>query len=233
MKKTLLALGAFLLLLAFAHDEPVSKLNGAYKMSRLKYPNDKDWVTADDRFSIKVFKDGYWFTGALKKGNSELNGVAGGTYDLANDKYNERIDFYSWDSSAVGSTIAFDYKLTPTEFQQSGILNSAKYPNYELKEVLERVVRTEPLKDKSLEGVWKMQEGYWGGESRFGKGKYKGFSMVKIFSYPYVVYAYYDPANRKFDGGGVCRYQFDGNNPHRNQRTLDLGHDPTRQSRTI
>ena len=210
MKKLLLVLCALILLVAFTRDEPVSKLNGAYKMNRLKYSQDKDWVKADDRFSIKVFKDGYWFAGSLKKGNAELNGIAGGTYDLAKGKYNERIDFYSWDSSAVGTTIAFDYKLTPTEFHQSGVLNTAKYPKYELKEIRERVAVTEPLKDKGLEGVWKMQEGYWGGASRFGEGKYRGFSMVKIFAYPYVVYAYYDDVHKKFDGGGVCRYQFDG-----------------------
>lgn len=210
MKKVLMFFCAATLLAAFPSDEPLSKLNGAYKMSKLKYPKDKDWVTADDRFSIKVFQDGYWFAGSLKKGNTELNGIAGGTYDLANGKYNEYRDFYSWDSSGVGTTTVFDYKITPTEFHQSGMLNTVKYPHYELKEIRERIVPTEPLIDKSLEGVWMMQEGYWGGTSRFGEGKYKGFSMVKIFAYPYAVYAYYDRMNKKFDGGGVVRYQFDG-----------------------
>jgi len=179
-------------------------------MSRLKYPQDKDWVTADDRFSIKVFQDGYWFVASLKKGNEVFSGMAGGTYDLSNGKYNESKEFYSWDSTAVGITTVFDYKITPTEFHQLGVLNTAKYPNYELKEIRERVTPAEPLVDKGLEGAWKMQEGYWGGQSRFGEGKYAGFSMVKIFAYPYAVYAYYDPVHKKFDGGGVVRYQFDG-----------------------
>lgn len=191
-------------------DESASSLNGAYKMSKMKYQNDKDWVTADERFSIKVFKDGYWFSGALKKGNTELSGLCGGTYDLKNGKYNEHIDFYSWDSTAVGTTVTMDYKISPKEFQQFGKMNSAKYTNYEINEIRERVTSAEPLKNDALEGAWMMQEGYWGGTSRFGEGKYKGFTMVKIFAYPYTVYAYYDPKNKKFDGGGVCRYQFDG-----------------------
>lgn len=210
MKKVRILFCAVALLAAFRSDEPVSKLNGVYKMSRSKHPQDKDWVTADDRFSIIVLQDGYWFVAKLKKGNEVFNGMAGGTYDLSNGKYNNYKEFYSWDSTAVGTTIAFDYKITPTEFHQSGVLNTAKYPHYELKEIWERIVPTEPLIDKGLEGVWFMQEGYWGGQSRFGEGKYKGFSMVKIFAYPYAVYAYYDPVHKVFDGGGVVRYQFDG-----------------------
>ena len=65
--KKLLIVFLFLSNAAFIGDESVSSLNGAYKMSKMKYQNDKDWVTADDRFSIKVFKNGYWFSGALKK----------------------------------------------------------------------------------------------------------------------------------------------------------------------
>ncbi len=210
MKKTLLALSTLMLLIAFTRDEPVSSLNGAYKMSKMKYGDAKDWVTADDRFNLKVFKDGYWFSASLKEGNTELNGLCGGTYHLKNGKYNEIVDFYSWDSTAVGSVYTMDYKISPTEFQQFGKMNSVKWPNYEVNEIRGRVVGEVPLKNSELEGVWKMQEGYWGGQSRFGKGKYAGFSMVKIFAYPYVVYSYYDPVHKKFDGGGVGRYQFDG-----------------------
>ena len=66
MKKLLLLFGG-LMSLAFVSDAPVSSLNGAYKMSKLKYGDDKDWVIADERLNIKVFKDGYWFSGSLKK----------------------------------------------------------------------------------------------------------------------------------------------------------------------
>ncbi|GAA4414417.1 hypothetical protein GCM10023187_43880 [Nibrella viscosa] len=55
-----------------------------------------------------------------------------------------------------------------------------------------------------------MQEGTWGGNSHFGEGKYKGVQAIKIFNYPMVVYAYYNPTTRQFDGAGGARYQFDG-----------------------
>lgn len=210
MKKLLLLFLLPLWGLGGFSDEPTSSLNGAFKMSRMKYGKDKDWVTADDRLNIKVFRDGFWFSGSLKEGNKELNGICGGRYDLKNGKYNEYVDFYSWDSTAVGSVYTMDYKISSSGFQQLGKMNSVKWPNYEVNEIRERVVATEPLKNDALEGVWMMKEGYWGGTSRFGEGKYKGFTMVKIFAYPYCVYAYYDAIHKKFDGGGVCRYQFDG-----------------------
>jgi hypothetical protein len=195
---------------AFVSDAPPSTLNGAFKMSKMKYGNDKDWVTADKRFNLKVFRDGYWFSASLQKGNKALNGMCGGRYDLKNGQYNEYVDFYSWDSTAVGSTYTMNYKISDKTYQQYGKMNSVKWPNYDVNEIRERVTVTEPLKNSGLEGAWLMQEGQWGGSSRFGEGKYKGFTMLKIFAYPYTVYAYYDPAKKKFDGGGVCLYQFDG-----------------------
>ncbi|MFN3380504.1 MAG: hypothetical protein ACK41O_13685 [Runella zeae] len=202
----LILIGSF----GFVSDESVNSINGAFRLSQLKYQNDKDWVVADERFSIKVFKDGYWMVAKLKKGNKEFGGMGGGPYTLKDGKYNEHKYFYSWDSTGVGNTVIYDYKMSANEFKQSGKINTAKYPNYEINEIFERVKVDEPLKNDGLEGVWLMQEGYWGGTSRYGEGKYQGFMMMKIYAYPYTVYAYYDPVNKKFDGGGVCRYQFDG-----------------------
>jgi len=209
MKKGLLLL-TIMFNLSFISDEPLSKLNGVYKMSQMKYGTAKEWTTADDRLAIKVFKDGYWFSGGLQKGNTKVNGLCGGTYTLKNGMYIEHIDFYSWDSTAVGTSITMDYNISPKEFRQYGKLNSDKYKDYPIDEIRERINANEPLKNESLEGVWLMQEGYWDGTSRFGEGKYKGFTMMKIYAYPYAVYAYYDPKTKKFDGGGVVRYQFDG-----------------------
>jgi hypothetical protein len=89
-------------------------------------------------------------------------------------------------------------------------MNSEQYKNYPINEVCERITTTEPLKNKALEGPWFIKEGYWGGQSRFGEGNYKDVEVVKIFSYPMVVYAYYNPKTKQFDGAGGAMYQFDG-----------------------
>ena len=219
--KPLLVLLAFLPALAFESDEPVQKLNGAFRQTKNKYGSMTTWKTRDSVTVIKVFRDGYWF-GAfyddkrrgrydeLNDGIHSFNGACGGTYALKNGKYVETVGFYSWDSTAVGNVFSFNYKVSPQQYEQYGMMNSDKYKNYPINEVCERITANEPLKNNALEGVWFMKEGYWGGQSRFGEGKYKDFEVVKIFSYPMVVYAYYNPKTHRFDGAGGARYQFDG-----------------------
>ncbi len=207
--------------LALDSDEPVSKLNGAFRQTKNKYGAMTEWKTRDSVTVIKVFRDGYWF-GAFyddkrldrydekTAGIKPFNGACGGTYELKNGKYVEKVSFYSWDSTAVGNVFSFDYKIGDKQYEQSGVMTSGKYPNYPINEVSERIKATERLKNAGLEGVWFMKEGYWGGVSRFGEGQYKNVEVVKIFSYPMVVYAYYNPTTRKFDGAGGATYQFDG-----------------------
>lgn len=221
MMKKFLILLTLLPALAFESDEPVSKLNGAFRQTKNKFGAMTEWQTRDSVTVVKVFRDGYWL-GAfyddkrrgsydeLNTGPRSFNGAGGGTYELKNGKYVETIGFYSWDSTAVGKVFAFDYKISTTQYEQAGVINSEKYQNYPINEVAERIMTTEPLRNNALEGVWFMQEGYWGGIGRFGEGKYKDFRVVKIFSYPMVVYAYFNPKTRQFDGAGGARYQFDG-----------------------
>ena len=207
--------------LAFESDEPVSKLNGAFRQTKNKYGAMTEWKTRDSVTVIKVFRDGYWF-GAFyddkrrgryderNTGPRAFNGACGGTYELKGSKYVERVGYYSWDSTAVGNEFSFDYKISPQQYEQFGMMNSEQYKNYPINEVCERITVAEPLKNAGLEGVWFMKEGEWGGQSRFGEGKYKDFEVVKIFSYPMVVYAYYNPTTKQFDGAGGAMYQFDG-----------------------
>ncbi|QIP13428.1 hypothetical protein G8759_12710 [Spirosoma aureum] len=221
MIKYILSLTSLLTMLAFESDEPVNKLNGAFRQTKNKYGSMTEWKTRDSVTVIKVFRDGYWF-GAFyddkrrdrydekTAGIKPFDGACGGTYELKNGKYIEKIGFYSWDSTAVGNVFSFDYKISDQHYEQFGVMNSEKYPNYPINEVAERIKSTEPLKNAGLEGVWFMKEGQWGGADRLGEGKYKNMQVVKIFSYPMVVYAYYNPITRRFDGAGGAMYQFDG-----------------------
>lgn len=211
--KRLLFLGLITSLLALRTDEPVSKLNGAFRQTKNKYGTMTEWKSRDSVTVLKVFRDGYWFGvfyDEKYRGGKPFNGACGGTYALKDGKYHETVTFYSWDSTAVGKVYAFDYAISKQQYEQYGKMTSDKYKDYPVNEVCERITATEPLKNNSLEGVWFMKEGYWGGQSRFGEGQYKDVQVVKIFSYPMAVYAYYNPKTRQFDGAGGCRYQFDG-----------------------
>lgn len=213
MTKLFFMLGTTLLsALALRSDEPVSKLNGAFRQTKNKYGSMTDWKPRDSVTVIKVFRDGYWFGayyGDKRKNRPAFDGACGGTYELKDSKYVEKVGFYSWDSTAVGNTFTFDYKISPKQYEQYGVMNSDKYKNYPINEVSERITAKEPLKNRALEGVWFMKEGQWGTD-RLGEGKYKNMQVVKIFSYPMVVYAYYNPVTRQFDGAGGATYQFDG-----------------------
>ena len=218
--KQFLILFALLLMLAFESDEPVSKLNGAFRQVKNKYGAMTDWERRDSVTVIKIFRDGYWF-GAFyddkrrgqydekDAGIKPFNGACGGTYELKNGKYMEKVNFYSWDSTAIGNVFSFDYKVSEKQYEQYGVMTSDKYKNYPINEVSERIKATEPLKNAGLEGVWFMKEGQWS-EDRLGQGKYKNMQVVKIFAYPMVVYAYYNPVTRQFNGAGGATYQFDG-----------------------
>ncbi|WP_157579125.1 hypothetical protein [Spirosoma montaniterrae] len=212
MKQFLLLL-TLLPALVFESDEPASKLNGAFRQTKNKYGSMTEWQTSDSITIIKVFRDGHWLAAYYndkRKGRTSFDGACGGTYALKDGKYVETVGYYSWDSTAVGKVYSFSYNVSPTQYEQYGKMNSDKYKDYPINEVCERITAKEPLKNNALEGVWFMREGSWGGTSRFGEGTYKDFEVVKIFSYPMVVYAYYNPKTRKFDGAGGAMYQFDG-----------------------
>lgn len=212
MKQHLILLALLFSLLALRADEPVSKLNGAFRQTKNKYGTMTEWRNLDSVTIIKVFRDGYWLAAYYddkRRNHNSFNGACGGTYELKNGKYVETVGYYSWDSTAVGKVYSFDYDISPTQYGQYGKMNSDKYKDYPINEVCERMTATEPLKNNGLEGVWFMQEANWGA-SKFGEGRYKDYQVVKIFSYPMVVYAYYNPKTRHFDGAGGARYQFDG-----------------------
>jgi hypothetical protein len=201
--------------IAFTTDDVVSELNGTYRQNRFKYGDMKDWGLADQKTTLKVFRDGYWLAFAYddKRPNGKpFSGSGGGTYQLKNGKYVETLSYYSWDSTAVGKVYTFDYQLDKQGYKQYGVMNSDKYKDYPINEEFDRVVSEKPLKNDALEGVWFMEEGTWGGTERFGEGNYKGTKVVMIFNYPMMFFAYYKPETKQFQGVGATFYQFDGKN---------------------
>lgn len=211
MKKLLLGY-TIASILAFTSDAPVNKLNGAYQRTRFQYGEMKKMEAYAGPYSIKVFKDGYWFAASKKydeQKNSVFDGACGGTYDLKDGKYNEHVAFYSWDSTAVGSTYVMDFKVNKKEFQQYGKMNSEKWPNYPVNDIMGRIIPKEPLKDNRLEGVWFLETAQYGND-KWGEGRYKDMVAMKIYAYPLAVNAFYNPKTKHFLSAGVSLYQFDG-----------------------
>lgn len=183
------------------------QLDGAYILRAAQYG---DEVTTEEEMisgkSVKIFKDGYWITGFFGDQKRPFGGAGGGTYTVHNGKYVETLRFYSWDSTAVGKTYTFDYRLENDRYFQSGLINSDKYQNYLIKEEMDKLKPLCDLKDASLEGVWLLQESSYEGKSDFKAP----IEQIKIYAYPRFAWARYNTSTGQFLGTGGGSYYFDG-----------------------
>ncbi|HEY0680668.1 MAG TPA: hypothetical protein VGD17_20455 [Chitinophagaceae bacterium] len=182
---------------------------GAFKVVASQYGANPEIIGTGKQTVLKIFKDGYWIAAFFGDPARPFYGSGGGSFTVKNGKYVEKLDFYSWDSTAVGDVYTFDYTLNKDRYTQEGYMDSEKYKNYLIKEKFEKLNVREPLKNSQLEGVWFMRSGEWG-KDKLGEGIYKDVKVIKIFSYPRFAFAYYNDKTKSFVGAGGGTYQFDG-----------------------
>ena len=72
------------------------------------------------RKTLKILSDTRFQWAAIDPGAKEFFGTGGGTYQFANGKYSEHIEFFSKDSDRVGSSLTFDGRLENGEWHHSG-----------------------------------------------------------------------------------------------------------------
>jgi hypothetical protein len=199
-----------LLLLVISTSTMAQKLDGAFIVTGGQH-GDKQ-LSKDDvekQKVIKIFKNGFWICAYFGNPQQPFNGTCGGTYKTEKGKYIETIDYYSWDSTAVGDTYSFNYKLDKNTYIQDGKMDSEKYPDYVIREEYTRLKAKEPLKNSSMEGVWILQDAFWKDEN--GKeNPVKNFEQIKIYSFPRFAYAQYNSQTKQFIGAGGGTYQYDG-----------------------
>lgn len=73
------------------------------------------------RKTIKILSGTRFQWAAIDPGTKQFSGTGGGTYEFANGKYTEHIEFFSRDSSRVGASLSFDGKLENGEWHHSGL----------------------------------------------------------------------------------------------------------------
>lgn len=206
MKKILVSI----LLILATGPGIAQKLDGAFILTGGQH-GDRILAKADVEKEkiIKIFKNGYWIGAFFGNPQQPFNGTCGGTYKTEKGTYIETVDFYSWDSTAVGDTYSFKYSLSNDKYVQDGKMNSEKYPDYIIREEFSKLKSKIPLKDASMEGVWVLQDATWKDET--GKeSSVKNYEQIKIYSYPRFAYAQYNPATKQFIGAGGGTYQYDG-----------------------
>jgi hypothetical protein len=73
------------------------------------------------RKTIKILSGTRFQWAAIDPGSKQFYGTGGGTYEFANGRYTEHIEFFSRDSSRVGSSLSFDGKLENGDWHHSGL----------------------------------------------------------------------------------------------------------------
>src|SRR5690606_3424495 len=72
------------------------------------------------RKTMKFLMNGYFQWIAYNTETMEFAGTGGGTYDAANGKYTESIQYFSRDNSRVGASLTFNFELKDNDWYQNG-----------------------------------------------------------------------------------------------------------------
>lgn len=83
------------------------------------------------RKTVKLLTGTRFQWAAIDPGTKQFMGTGGGSYTFQNGKYTEQIEFFSRDSSRVGSSLSFDGQLENGDWHHSG-LSSKGDPIYEV-----------------------------------------------------------------------------------------------------
>lgn len=208
MKNLLTCLAFFSCFVSLSAQKPVSA--GPYRVLSSQYGKAPATTIADDDKRLyKIFADGYFISPARMLKDSTFQGAAGGTYICKEGRYTETLRFFSWDSTAVGTSYTLDYSAEGKFYHHWGTIKSEKYPDFWLDEMMQRVEAAEPLKNKGLEGAWMLESAKWGDQNYDRKTTPDEVAM-KIYAYPMVAYGYWNKKTGSFRGAGGGRYQFDG-----------------------
>ena len=141
----------------------------------------------------------------------EFRGAGGGTYTLEGDTFQEKLEYFSWDSTAVGTVQAYHFKINGNRLTQSGTLNSKQYQNYEVEEVYERVEDgISSTKSKHpLIGVWAIESAQYGDnkpniQETYGK-------VIKIITPGFFYGVFFNPDTKHFNGITFGNWRAEGN----------------------
>ncbi|MCX2739044.1 membrane or secreted protein [Pontibacter anaerobius] len=85
--------------------------------------------TSGPRKTLKILSGNRFQWIAFNTETKEFSGTGGGTYTAENGKYTEHIEFFSRDSSRVGASLGFNYKVEDGKWLHSGQSSTGKKIN--------------------------------------------------------------------------------------------------------
>jgi hypothetical protein len=103
-------------------DDGTSALSGLWQITgRMQDGKVAPIHRTGTRKTIKILSGTRFQWAAIDPGSKQFYGTGGGTYEFANGRYTEHIEFFSRDSSRVGSSLGFDGKLENGDWHHSGL----------------------------------------------------------------------------------------------------------------
>jgi hypothetical protein len=103
-------------------DEGQAPLAGLWKITARKQNGELQAIhQTGTRKTVKILTGTRFQWAAIDPGTQQFMGAGGGTYTFQGGKYTELIEFFSRDSSRVGSSLTFDGRLENGEWHHSGL----------------------------------------------------------------------------------------------------------------
>lgn len=184
-----------------------SPLEGTWKLVKHQW-GDMQEVEKTEIEIYKIFTKKHFFF--LYFNENEFLGAGGGTYEMKGENYIEHLDFFSWDSTAIGTQQTFKWSIANNQFHQSGIVkNIDNFDNFTIEEYYERV---EPaissVNDHPYLGVWKFRDGEGDTAEAIREND---LATLKVLTPNYFLTIFYDRKSNVFNGSGFGTYTLAGN----------------------
>jgi hypothetical protein len=103
-------------------DDGNAPLAGLWKITARKQNGELQTIhQTGTRKTVKLLTGTRFQWAAIDPGTKQFMGTGGGTYTFTDGKYTEQIEFFSRDSSRVGSSLTFDGRLENGDWHHSGL----------------------------------------------------------------------------------------------------------------
>lgn len=112
-------------------DAPAGDLNGVWVMTARKTKDSLRTRPLGSRRTLKILSKSTFQWVAFDIEKNSFKGTGGGNYKTKDGQYTEHIEFFSRDSSRVGSSLKFDYLKQDNQWIHSGFSSEEK-PLYEI-----------------------------------------------------------------------------------------------------
>jgi hypothetical protein len=101
-------------------DDGSGELAGVWRITGRMVDGKINEMPRRDRKTLKILSGTRFQWMAINPVTKEFFGTGGGTYAFKDGKYTEYIEFFSRDSSRVGSSLTFDGSLNGDQWNHSG-----------------------------------------------------------------------------------------------------------------